>query len=331
MKKILLLFLILSLSCEKAEEDKYPDMPFFEDIINKELTVIKTETQPYLFDCFKGYYFLFNNMSNKIFIYQKKETFSLIKTINNGRVHTINKDGIVYYVYENQNGVKAYAIPYPYDKIIEIEHLDLVDYFGVYEILESHKSEFNAKNIEKFSIEFDAFIDEKRKEYIKNTFSNKLKCIKKISLDSPFYFLEYFDGKIQVIKSLEYIENDGGLLRAANNINFRSSTEKFPYCDDTHKHFRDLNLEEENEICSLYENNNDIDIELKLVDSVTLDYYLDGSNHIAIGVGSNNLFYYELTYKNRIIKFKSSSPVELANSIDHKFLILTKGNTYSLN
>lgn len=327
MKKILILFSVLCLSCEKKEEDKYPNMPFFEDVI-KELTIKKIETQPYVFDCFKEYYFLFNNKSDDIFIYKKEQKFHLIKTIKNGRIRSIDKNGTIYYAYDIENVVKAYEIPYPYDEVIEIEHLDLDDYFGKDNILKSYKSEFEAENIGDSGSDFDSLVDKKRAEYVASMFLDKLKCIKKISLNGSFYFLEYSNGKKQVIKSLSYIENNGGLLKVANSFQFYGSPEKFPYCDNTHKHLKEVNSEKNTKTCSLYENSDDF--KLKLIDSVTLDYYLDGSNHITIGVGSNNLYYYEFTYKNKILKFKSSSSIELTNNTKYKFLILSKGNTYTL-
>lgn len=323
-----MLFLVLCLCCEKTEEDKYPNMPFFEDVINKEFAIKKIEAQPYVFDCFKEYYFLFNNQSDDIFIYKKEQEFRLIKTIKNGRICSLDKDGTIYYAYDIENVVKAYEIPYPYDKVIEIEHLDLDDYFGKDNILKNYKSEFEVKNLEDSGSDFDLFINEKRAEYVANTFLNKLKCIKKVNLNDPFYFLEYSNGKKQVIKSLRYIENNGGLLKAANSFQFYGSPEIFPYCVNTHKHLKEVNHEENAKTCSLYENNDEF--KLELIDSVTLDYYLDGSNHITIGVGSNNLYYYEFKYKNKTLKFKSSSSIELTNSTKYEFLILAKGNTYTL-
>ena len=53
---------------------------------------------------------------------------------------------------------------------------------------------------------------------------------------------------------------------------------------------------------------------LTLLDRATLDYSLSGSNHIAIGIDFEYLYYYELILNNKKLQFKS--PHEVLNIVN---------------
>ncbi|MDP8051423.1 hypothetical protein QJU23_03160 [Pasteurella atlantica] len=332
----------------KDEEDKYPDMPFFKDIINQEYKLTKVENQPIPFDCFNEFYlsqpYYYNHYTFSIYKKDKDtKEVKLFKTIKNVKAYSVSDTGTI--VLAVNNGKTAnidedfigYEMSYPYDKMKEIQPLNLEDYFEKNVLIQKFKDEFNQKDIKDNEEKFNKLVEEKQRLMVKQHFSGKLQCIREIQHANSYYLFEFNKNK-RIVKGLRYTTNDGSriasFLRSPNNIMFYGSSEKFPFCDDTHRAFRvrEIKPEDENakpKNCAFYKTKPQY--QLKLTDRVKLGYYFSGSNHFAIGIGTKELYYYELTFKNKTIKFKSVVPVvALPDSPNYKNLIEYNGDTYHL-
>ena len=329
MNKFTFLLVLICFSCSEIEEDKYPEMPLFGDVIDCEFDANPIDFQYSAYDCHKEFYFVNSYKNDDVIIYKKQdEEFVMVHTLENAKYNSIDKNGTFFYAYEDESGVTSFEIRYPYNTFLEIQHLDFRQYFNESEIYDRHKEEFDARNIEKYSIEYDAFINQKRKEYVDNTFTDKLMCIRKVSSYGSFYFLDYKDGTRQVIKDLQYVVTNDGIFRAATQISFQGSEEVFPYCDDMHKNFRSVDTDEEKQSCDLYDNDNTYSLEL--IDHIKTDRYWQGSNHIAIGVGYSNLYYYNFKIGEKTVQFKSTIPISLGESVHYKNILITDNQMYAL-
>lgn len=233
------------------------------------------------------------------------------------------------YAYKENNGLpQAFEIPYPYDEVRAIPYTNLEDHFGEKAILERYASEFDTLEIEANSPQVKSFLTEKRAAFVETTYTGALQCIRKLSMDKSFYFLKYKNGRKQLIRGLQYMEDDGDLLSAINAIKFHDTDMWFPFCNDTHKHFRKSDPVAQERNCLLYEDTSTFRIEF--LDRIILDHYLDGSNHIVIGVGSNRLYYDALQMGAKTQEFKTSYPIHLTQSIDYPHLLVTQEATYAL-
>ena len=188
---------------------------------------------------------------------------------------------------------KAFTYKAPDFKKKMIEYVSL-DYLEDSELLEKHEDYIKKNNLD--DRKADAYVDNIRSKELKEKILDSLSCAVNL-VDGDALILRY--------ENKETYVNSGILF---NGTIIKSQIKGITFCESS-----DNTLLEGN----YFENN----YNLELIDQVTLDYDIQGSNHFVIGVTSTNLYYYTFKIGEKILKFKSPYEIKEISNFDNEIIL----------
>lgn len=306
-KKTLIIYLLVIISIGfsscKTEEDKYPNMAVFDPNMKGDFVFEEIESIAKYYRDTDKYVFFSTTVSmpqEKVDIYHK-ESKKLIKSLPLVLVSYLNhidSNGVIYGFDENTEEAFKYTPP-KFEKVyldkISLRKLDRNNLEKKYAV------EIKAEQLE--GKKLNEFFEEKQYEILKKEIIDSLVCITDFHIS---------DKAIAHFKNKEiYLEHSNYLHRG---IFIKSKLKGVEDCDN----FSSSNLDE-----SAYFDKNP----LTLIDQVTLDYYLTGGNHYAIGLDSKDLYYYNFVLSDKSIKFKSPYLIKNVVNLEGK-VILESGSRY---
>lgn len=289
---IIILLLFITFSC-KTEEDKHPEMLFFEEALKKDFTVENVGNKPnYYADTGEYVFFKSDNsaLKKEISIYHKssKEKIKSIPVDNlklaiddTGTIFAFNNELQIAFKYEAPNFNKKQI------EIVSLAHLSDKN------LKETYASEIEQKKLDEAAT--TKLINEVRNKAIQTKFVDTLDC--SIELYGSYELILKYPSK-------EIYINDWLLFKGT----FLKS-KKYDMKDCT---LANTNLDETDYFGAKH---------LKLEDEITSDYNLEGSNHFVMGVSSNKLYYYEFQLNDKITKFKSAYPIKEIDNFENQILL----------
>ncbi|MCR1027021.1 hypothetical protein NQT66_19550 [Cellulophaga baltica] len=297
---IILLLLVL-FSC-KTEEDKHPEMLFFEEALKKDFTIENVGNKPnYYRDTEKYVFFKTDNSAPKkeLIIYNKKSKEQL-KTIDIDNLEfVIDREGTIFGFHNESEKAITYKAPLFDKKQLETVSLDQLSDKS---LKVTYASEIAQKKLDEAAA--DKLINEIRNKTIQTTFVDSLNCA-----------MELYGSYELILKypSKEVYVNDRLLFKGS----FLKS-KKYDMKDCT---LANVTLDETDYFGTKH---------LKLEDEITLAYHLEGSNHFVMGVSSNKLYYYEFRLNDKITKFKSAYPIKEIDNFEDQILLEIGSDKYKI-
>ncbi|MBO0590467.1 hypothetical protein I2486_03515 [Cellulophaga sp. E16_2] len=297
----LILLLFITFSC-KTEEDKHPEMLFFEEALEKDFTVENVGNKPNYYSDTRNYvFFKTDNLASKkeLIIYNKQNRAPL-KTIRIDHLEfVIDSEGSIFGFNSESEKAISYEAPIFDKKQLEVVSLE--------QLSDNNLKETYASDIAQNKLDEAAatkLINEIRNKTIQTKFVDSLVCA--IELYGTYELILKYPSK-------EIYVNDGLLFKGT----FLKS-KKYDMKDCTLAH---TNLEETDYFGAKH---------LKLEDEITLAYHLEGSNHFVMGVSSNKLYYYEFRLNDKITKFKSAYPIKEIDNFEDQILLEMGSDKYKI-
>lgn len=132
----------------------------------------------------------------------------------------------------------------------------------------------------------------------------QVECIARMVSIDPYYIFHFKDGHKALVKENHFFYSDDVLFVKSGEFTVRGSELKLQVCKTEYQSGAQAHDVQHT------------DYTLESLDSVTLKYYFQGSNHFAIGLTREQLFYYRLTLKGRSVEFKAKNPASIVYSLD---------------
>lgn len=318
MKHLLPLFFIafVILSCSTVtEEDKYPEMPLLKEVLSEYYTIDTIKSVAKYYNTTHTNFDLFlNDKTWDLFIYEP-ESKKLVQQITVDRNFNIAENGSIYYVLENDTGseFKGYELKPPYVMPpIELDLLVLDGRISYHAISNIYHEEIVTKGIEPNSVEMTSYVSKKITEYLTDSIANQLDCVFQISFDEGYRILFFKNGDKKIVNDSYHFYSE-----TSNTTTLRHAEMKIPICPN--------NILRNNPEEFLPSN-----CKLSLLDEVTLDYHVQGSNHFAIGLTPEKLYYYELTIDGKVTSFKTSEIVNPVYTVNNDPIFSFGENYFSI-
>ncbi|WP_041557465.1 hypothetical protein [Cellulophaga algicola] len=297
----LILLLFITFSC-KTEEDKHPEMLFFEEALEKDFTVENVGNKPNYYSDTENYvFFKTDNLASKkeLIIYNKQNRAPL-KTIRIDNLEfVIDSEGSIFGFNSESEKAISYEAPIFDKKQLEMVSLEQLSDNN---LKETYASDIAQKELDEAAA--TKLINEIRNKTIQTTFVDSLDCA--IELYGSYELILKYPSK-------EIYVNDGLLFKGTF---LKSKMYDMKDCFLAH-----TNLEETGYFAAKH---------LKLEDEITLAYHLEGSNHFVMGVSSNKLYYYEFRLNDKITKFKSAYPIKEIDNFEDQILLEMGSDKYKI-
>ncbi|WP_162555702.1 hypothetical protein [Reichenbachiella versicolor] len=305
MRYIYLIALIVLSSC-KTEEDKYPEMAVFSPDMKGDFVFEKIDPIPtYYRDTDEYVFFITDNSipQSKVLIYDK-ESKELIKdlVLANNRIH-VDTGGSIYGFDEKRDKAFKYEPPRFIKTFLKTASLSFVNNKS---LEKRFSSEIEDRKLE--GRELSDFLTAKRYEILKKEFIDSLLCLTQLDVIKSNAAVAHFRNETVYLEESDLLYT-GTIIKSALAGVTDCNSSNFDL--DGTQYFGESPL--------------------SLIDQVTLNYSLDGSNHYVIGVTSKNLYYYELNIDGKSTRFKCPDPIENVKNLEEQVILKTVNGYYKVS
>ena len=302
---IWLVLLILIYSCNVDRKDKHPDIPYFSTDLSSDITFTPVPEPPR----YKGHnasnIFLSTNdfkENPRLLVYTLDSKIPVADIPLEDRNPVIDEEGNIYGYNNTLKEAFGYtSTTYTRKSIssLSLKHLNDKN------IQKEYKNQIAAKKLS--GVALSQFTKDIQQEKLKSLILDSLQCMVKLPYQTYGAILKFPNSEVYTNSSLLFTNT---LLVLKDKIAGINNCPLASYNED-----------------KMFPNG---DEHISKTDHITLSYSLEGSNHIAMGVSTKELFYYQLKIDGKTLAFKHPKSVHEIKHLNKDLIIKVDSVFYNV-